>query len=186
MDLIARFVSTWTDGPEPSERDLRESNEADLDDPRFDSTSAGHEASPAMTGLAAAAVGDGAGTPHTVFLAAALAGSVPSAGPCGSRRAAAGSGSCPAIAGVTAAAADCAGAARPAAGDIMRQGFGLGGLGREGIGGENGEGEEAGGGAEETMEGSRRESSAVVADCAKLVTSLDSDLLLVVLWIKKI
>jgi hypothetical protein len=58
-------------------------------------------------------------------------------------------------------------------------------LGREGIGGENGEGEEAGGG-EETMEGSRRESSAVVADCAKLVTSLDSDLLLVVLWIKKI
>jgi hypothetical protein len=136
VGLIARFVSTCTDGMEPSERNLRESNEADLEDPRFDTTSAGHEASPAMTGLAAAA-GDGANTPHTVFLAAALAGSAPSAGPCRSRRAAAGTCSCLAIAGATAAAADCAGAATPADSDIMRRGFGLGVLGREGIGGEN-------------------------------------------------
>lgn len=135
LDLIARFVSTCADGPELSERDLSESDEADLD-PRFDSTSAGHEASPPMmppTGLAAAtAAGGGAGTPHAVFLAAALAGSAPSAGPGGSLRAGARSESCTAIAGATmaAAGADCAGAAPPAAGDIRRwcgrRGFGLG------------------------------------------------------------
>ena len=118
--MITRF-STCADGPEPSERDLSESDDAGLGHARVDSVSAGHEALPPMMlppGVAAdadaAAAGGGAGTLHAVFLATALAGSAPSAWAGGSRRAGARLGS----------GADCAGAAPPAAGDIWRRGDG--------------------------------------------------------------
>lgn len=123
--------SSGAEGVEPSERDLRESEEADLGQarPAAASASAGHASSspmmPPPTG--AAEGGGGGGTFHAVFLAAALPGSAPSACAAGSRRFCFGWGGAPiapvgAGAGAKLAAAGCVGAAPPAAGDMATRG----------------------------------------------------------------
>lgn len=70
--------SSGAEGAEPSERDLRESEEEDLGHARAAvSASAGHDSSPPM--MPPTGAGGGGGTFHAVFLAAALPGSAPSA-----------------------------------------------------------------------------------------------------------
>lgn len=125
--------SSDAEGAEPSESDLRESDDADLGhDPRAaaDSASAGHDpgpppmmpppGTPTPAPAAAAAARGGAGTFHAVFLAAALPGSAPSAEPAGSRRFPCGGGGEGEAA--TGGGGSWVGAAPPAAGDIGAMG----------------------------------------------------------------